>query len=140
MSGHMVQLISEDPADMNRQTSSTGAPFRTEVERGGDASCISLSGTYGTLVPERLEEEIRVAERARVRHLILDLRGLTSVDADGLSALLGDWAGERRDGLVLILVRVPKAMRPLLEQTGLDHQLPISYEGVSLRRPQPAQH
>jgi hypothetical protein len=29
-------------------------------------------------------------------------------------------------------------MRPLLEQTGLAHQLPISYEGANLRRSQPA--
>jgi anti-anti-sigma factor len=135
----MAQLMSEGAADMNRQASLPSVPFRTEVERGGDASCISLSGAYGDLVPDQLEEEIRVAERARVRHLILDLRGLTSVDADGLSALLGDWAGERRDGLVLILVRVSKTMRPLLEQTGLDHQLPIAYEGASLHHPQPAQ-
>jgi anti-anti-sigma factor len=124
---------------MNMQTSPASAPFRIEVERGGDASSISVSGTYGGLVPERLEEEIREAERAHVRHLILDLRGLTSVDADGLSALLGDWAEERRDGLALILVRVPKAMRPVLEQTGLDHQLPITYEVVSFGRP-PSRH
>jgi anti-anti-sigma factor len=115
---------------MNRQTSS--APFRIEVERGGDACSISLSGSYGDFGPDRLEKEIREAEEAHVRHLILDLRGLTSIDADGLTALLGDWADERRDGAVLILVRVPKAMRPLLEKTGLDHQLPITYEGVSL--------
>ena len=79
------------------------------------------------------------AERERVRHLILDLRGLKAVDTDALRELLGEWAEERRDGLVLILVRVPKTMRPLLQQTGLDHQLPISYEGVSLFDGQPAQ-
>jgi len=135
----MVQLTSEDPLHMNGHTGSPSAPFRIEVQRGGDAGCISLSGTYGAVVPVRLEEEIREAERAHVRHLILDMRGLTSVDADALKTLLGDWAEERRDGLALILVRVPKAMRPLLEQTGLDRQLPISYEGASLLHHQPAQ-
>jgi anti-anti-sigma factor len=136
----MVQLTSEDTFDVNGQSGSPSALFRTEVQRGGDASCISLFGTYGAVVPVRLDEQIREAERAHVRHLILDLRGLTSVDADALTTLLGNWAEEPRDGLVLILVRVPKAMRPLLEQTGLDRQLPISYEGASLLQPQPARH
>jgi anti-anti-sigma factor len=135
----MVQLTSKDAFDVNGQTGPRSALFRAEVQRGGDASCISLFGPYGALVPVRLDEEIREAERAHVRHLILDLRGLTSVDADALMTLLGDWAADRRDGLALILVRVPKAMRPLLEQTGLDHQLPISYEGASLLHAQPAQ-
>jgi len=133
----MVQLVREEAPDMNGLPS---PPFRAEVQRGGDASCISLYGTYGPLVSAQLDATIRETELAGVRHLILDLRALTSVDADGLSALLGNWAQERHDGLVLILVRVPKAMRPLLEKTGLDHQLPISYEGVSLLQPQPTEH
>jgi anti-anti-sigma factor len=136
--GQMAHPMSDDPADGNGKPSRPSVLFRTEVERGGDASCISLSGPYSDLVPALVEEETRVAEQAGVRHLILDLRGLTSVDAKGLGLLLGDWGGERRDGLVLILVRVPKAMRPLLEQAGLDHQLPISYESLSLHHPQPA--
>jgi anti-anti-sigma factor len=133
----LTKTATRNLSDMNRQTSPRSAPFQIDVERGGEASSISLSGTYSDVVPGRLQEEISEAERARVRHLILDLRALTSIDADGLGTLLGDWAQERRDGLVLILVRVPKSMRPLLEQTGLDHQLPIAYEGVSLRRPRP---
>jgi anti-anti-sigma factor len=133
----MAQLTREGSFDMNGKTDSPDT-FRTEVQRGGDASCISLRGSYGPLVPVRLDEEIRTVKEESARHLILDLRGLTAVDAAGLQTLLGDWAEERHDGLVLILVRVPLAMRPLLEQTGLAHQLPISYEGANLLRPQPA--
>jgi anti-anti-sigma factor len=132
----MAQLIRDGAFEMNGKAEHPD--FHAEVQRGGDASCISLRGVYGPLVPVRLDVEIEAVKRDSTRHLIIDLRGLTSVDADALQALLGDWAAERNDGLVLILVRVPQSMRPLLEQTGLAHQLPISYEGANLRRSQHA--
>jgi anti-anti-sigma factor len=128
----MVQVIGKELPESSERPVQTLC--QTTVERGGDASCISLSGNYEVLAAERLEAAIREAQREGVRHLIIDLRRLRSIEADDLGALLGEWSGGRRDGVILILVRVPKEMRPLLEKAGLDRLLPIAYEGVSLRR------
>jgi anti-anti-sigma factor len=103
--------------------------FFVELERGGDSGCVRLSGTYGQELLQRYEEEVEAAREAELRQLIVDLRSLDRVDAVALEALLGRWISKRQDGVRLILVRVPKRMRELMEETGFDRQLPIYYEG-----------
>ena len=103
--------------------------FTVDLQRGGDSACISVSGTYGPELLARFEEELEAVREARLRQLIVDLHALGSADATALEALLGRWSGKRRNGIRLILVRVPKHLRTGLEETGLDRQLPIAYEG-----------
>jgi anti-anti-sigma factor len=99
---------------------------------GGDSACISVAGTYGPELLARFEEELAAVRVARLRQLIVDLHALGSADATALDALLGRWSGKRRNGIRLILVRLPKHLRSGLEETGLDRQLPVAYEGPAL--------
>jgi anti-anti-sigma factor len=111
------------------ETTKPPRPFTVEFERGGDSGCIRLSGTYERPLLARFAEEVEAAEETQLRQLIVDLRTLERVDATALEALLGPWLAEHRDGVRLILVRVSKCMRELIEESGLDRQLPIYYEG-----------
>lgn len=106
--------------------------FTVVLQRGGDSACISVSGTYGPELLARFEQELTAVRKAHLRQLIVDLHALGSADATALEALLGRWSGTRRNGIRLILVRVPKHLRSGLEETGLDRQLPVAYEGPPL--------
>jgi anti-anti-sigma factor len=109
--------------------------FTVDLQQGGDSACIRVSGTYGPELLARFETELQTVREARLRQLIVDLHALGSADAEGLDALLGRWSGKRRNGIRLILVRVPKHLRGRLEETGLDRQLPIAYEGPAPGEP-----
>ena len=74
-------------------------------------------------------DQLKKAQRRQGGSLIIDLRGLDSIDADGFGALLGAWNLTRQDGVEIILVRVSKHMRPLIEQSGIDRVLPVAYDG-----------
>jgi anti-anti-sigma factor len=106
--------------------------FTVELHQGGDSACISLAGTYGPELLARFEQELQAVRSARLRQLIVDMHELGSADAPALDALLGRWSGKNRNGIRLILVRVPKHLRARLEETGLDRLLPVAYEGPAL--------
>jgi anti-anti-sigma factor len=107
----------------------SSSSFNVDLQLGGDSGCISVSGIYGPELLARFEEELAAVRGASLRQLIVDLHALVSADAAALEALLGRWSGTHNNGARLILVRVPKHLRAVLEQTGLDRLLPVAYEG-----------
>ena len=106
----------------------SGAPFGVALERGGDSGCISVWGPYGENLQAQFENELEAARDSHLRQLIIDLQALYQADAEALDALLGRWAGNHNGGLRLILVRVPRHLRAVVEETGLDATLPIAFE------------
>ncbi len=107
-----------------------GAPsFAIEVDRHEDAQSFVLRGDFVDGSADLFREQLKKAQSRQGGSLIIDLRGLDSIDADGFGALLGAWNLTRQDGVEIILVRVSKHMRPLIEQSGIDRVLPVAYDG-----------
>jgi anti-anti-sigma factor len=114
---------------VSERANPSGSAFVVELQRGGDSGCLSVSGNYGDDLLARFEAELEAAKDNQIRQLIVDLHALRGADALAIDALLGRWSANHRNGVRLILVRVPGHLRASLEETGLDRLLPIAYEG-----------
>ncbi|MBO8140998.1 MAG: anti-sigma factor antagonist [Firmicutes bacterium] len=96
--------------------------MRMEARRVRDSLIVRLNGEldlesagpFRTLVQEELDGS------GRIRHLILDLRGVRFVDSSGVGAILGRYREirTRRDGQMVILGPRPPVRR-VLELAGL---------------------
>jgi anti-anti-sigma factor len=80
--------------------------FRVESEVGSRVALVSLFGDLDLRVADYCEERLSGVE-GRVRHVVVDLRGLTSIDRIGLHALVRAHVRSRLDGWQLTLVRGP---------------------------------
>jgi anti-anti-sigma factor len=78
--------------------------FRVETEVEGRVALVSLFGELDLRVADYCEEQLCGVE-GRVRHVVVDLRGLTSIDRIGLHALVRAHVRSRLDGWQLTLVR-----------------------------------
>ena len=79
--------------------------FRVETEVEGRVALVSLFGELDLRVADYCEE--RLCVEGRVRHVVVDLRGLTSIDRIGLHALVRAHVRSRLDNRKLTLVRGP---------------------------------
>lgn len=90
--------------------------------RIADVTILHIKGplTLGTLF--RFQE---VGRDAAVRHIILDLAGVTRIDSAGLGALLAHWAHTRRNHWGMGIAGMSERVRSLFEITRTDALLPI---------------
>ena len=123
---------------VSEQPSAGSAPVRVEFERQGDYGCLMLSGQFGQTALEQLEIGLRAAAARDLPYLILDMRDLNGMDEADLHGLVASWTHARSDGLELILLRLPKSLRSAVQASGLNHQLPIAFEGSRFERPNDA--
>ncbi len=73
-----------------------------------------------------------------VRHIVLDLRGLTFMDARGLHELVRQHEYARRSQHNLTVVRGPRAIQRLLALTAIDEILVLVDDPADLVPPPPA--
>jgi anti-sigma B factor antagonist len=99
------------------------APFRAEVERRMNVTIVRLHGELDMAGVEDLKRALDVAQRDPAGKAIVDLRGLTFLDASGLGALLAaDFAG--RDGQAGVKFITGKHnVQRVFRITGVDRRL-----------------
>ena len=100
--------------------------LRVQTEQSGEAKILHCTGRLvrGT---ETTALQQAVTSRGRQRRLILDLSGVSTVDAAGLGTLVGlyQWARDHR--IELQLINLTERVQGLLRLTGLDKVLTICW-------------
>jgi anti-sigma B factor antagonist len=81
------------------------------------AAWVCVAGELNLMTAPRLEQSVRQAT-GRARLVVVDLRGLTRVDAAGVGALVSASRSARREGRRLVFVRGPRQVDRLLALTG----------------------
>jgi anti-sigma B factor antagonist len=86
------------------------------------AAWVCVAGELNLVTAPRLEQAVRRAT-GRARLVVVDLRGLTRVDAAGVSALVSTTRSARHDGRRLVLVRGLPQVDRLLALTGASNSV-----------------
>jgi anti-anti-sigma factor len=105
------------------------------------AAWVCVAGELNLVTAPRLERAVRQAT-GRARLVVVDLRGLTRVDAAGVGALVSTTRSARRDGRRLVLVRGLPQVDRLLTLTGDDrprHRRADRARSAAHRTPGPGQ-
>ena len=72
--------------------------FEVQSVQAADALCVLVSGELDLASADKLEEAIRVAEKATEGAIVVDLTKLRFMDSIGLSVLLKAHTRSRHDG------------------------------------------
>jgi anti-anti-sigma factor len=111
-------------------------PGALAVERrvAGDTLVFALSGELDLATRDLLRDALSEIGEEAPRRLMLDLSGLTFIDASGLHLLLSLAQRCRRGGPALELVPGPSSVHEAFEVTGLANRLPFTapVESVAL--------
>jgi anti-anti-sigma regulatory factor len=83
--------------------------FRVETEVADGIALVSLFGDFGLRVADYCEARLADVE-LRVGHVVVDLRGLTSIDRIGVHTLVRAQMRSRLDDWTLTLVRGPASV------------------------------
>jgi anti-sigma B factor antagonist len=93
--------------------------FEVQPVRVGDDLCVLVSGKLDLGSADKLDEAIRVAEKATGRAIVIDLTNLRFMDSMGLNVLLEAQARSRQDGdRIRFLPSKYDAVRQLVAVTG----------------------
>jgi anti-sigma B factor antagonist len=97
--------------------------FGFAVENRGHASVVKLSGELDIASIDDLRRAITIARAESAQGVIVDLRGLTFIDASGLRALLAEDAAGRNGDAPVRFIAGPRAVHRVFELTGMDDRL-----------------
>jgi anti-anti-sigma factor len=109
------------PSDHHETEHSALPDGRFEVEsvQVGDDLCVLVSGELDLNSADKLEEAIRVAEKAIARAILIDLTNLRFMDCTGLNVMLEAHTRSRQDGdRIRFLPSKYDAVRQLVAITG----------------------
>ncbi|MEV0386735.1 STAS domain-containing protein [Nonomuraea sp. NPDC050643] len=93
------------------------------IQNGRQQGTLVVCGELDVIGKPALCTAVRQALRERPADVVLDVGGVSFIDAQGLSALVVSHLMTVRAGGRLRLVAVPLLMARLLRLTGLDHIL-----------------
>jgi anti-sigma B factor antagonist len=96
-----------------------------DVEQDGEALVISPAGELGLSTTQPLDAELRRAINGDVPEVILDLRGLSSIDSTGLRLLVFATAHSRGNGDRLRMLRGSSPVERVVQLSGLARSLPF---------------
>lgn len=97
--------------------------FTAQVESGGGATKIALSGELDLETVPILEEYLGRAEAQAVAAIVIDLRELTFMESVGLRAFLAARERAEANGRQLLLVGAKEPVRRVFELTGQESLL-----------------
>jgi anti-anti-sigma factor len=87
--------------------------------------CVRLKGELDVAAVPPARDRIAKLKR-RGAHVVLDLRGLSFIDASGLNLVLGLAAESTRDGWDLSVIPGSSVVQRIFQFTGTDGRLPFS--------------
>ena len=100
------------------------ATLRVEVDSQGQTARIALFGEMDLVsAPEFNAAFERVSGDKSIRHLVVDLRGLSFIDSTGLEGIFRADTKARRDGFNLAVVKGPPLINRIFLLTGADRRL-----------------
>ena len=97
--------------------------FRVDTARNGETLQIRLTGEFDLQVFERVDELLRGAQKDSEHDVVVDLRGVTSIDQSGIGALVSAALRAGEVGGHLRLIRGPDEVHKVFELEGLDSKL-----------------
>jgi anti-anti-sigma factor len=95
-------------------------------ERQGDSHVVALAGEFDIDGVAQVDRELRRAEAANAREILLDLTGLGFMDSSGVRMILEAQARSRADGHRLLLSCAPGPVQRLFDLTDLTSRLPFT--------------
>jgi anti-anti-sigma factor len=106
-------------------------PGALAIERrvAGDALVFALSGALDLATRDLIHDALSEIDELAPRRLVVDLGGLTFIDASGLHKLLSLTERCREAGPALQLLPGPPPVHEAFETTGLAHRLPFTRPG-----------
>jgi anti-anti-sigma factor len=107
-------------------------PFAVDVQRRNDVAIVQPHGELDLATVETLRAALDGIENAG--RLVLDLRGLSFIDATGLRLLVALHRRARRDGFQLTLVAPAAPANRAIQLSGLDRALPFVATGDAIDR------
>jgi anti-sigma B factor antagonist len=113
---------------MTSPFSSSGSPdepFRIVAGRRNGAVHLRAQGDLDFASAERLQEQLRAAEREAPEWIILDLSGLEFMDSSGLKVIVAADARARDAGRRFSVVRGPEQVQRVLRVTMMDRWLEL---------------
>jgi anti-anti-sigma factor len=94
-------------------------------ERDGQAHVVQLVGELDIHTARSVDDELKRVEATDVQEIIVDLRGLDSIGADGLKTFIHASARSRCGGTRLRLLRGRDEVQKTFETAGLLSRLPF---------------
>lgn len=91
------------------------------LEITGGAMLIRLSGEIDLAVADNLRSsmEEKLDQNPEVKHIVVNLSGVTYIDSSGLGVLLGRYRRLSREGGGMSVVGASPAVRKIIEMSGL---------------------
>jgi anti-sigma B factor antagonist len=106
---------------------SPGVPaLRTTVQRSGRSVVLCAHGELDLATAPELRRALASATAGEAVDLVVDLSGVTFVDASGLAALLEAAQGLRSSGGELRLTSPSRMLRRMLAVLDLEGRLPVA--------------
>ncbi|WP_217499557.1 anti-sigma F factor antagonist [Parageobacillus sp. VR-IP] len=103
---------------MNKEENAVSLMMDFEVKR--DVLIIRLSGELDHHTAEELREKVTdTLEREAIRHIVLNLEGLTFMDSSGLGVILGRYKQIKNLGGEMIVCAVSPTVKRLFDMSGL---------------------
>lgn len=121
--GPASESVHQDPQSLHPSVAKT-VSFRVEVDPG-DATVVAPVGELDIVTVEKLDGTLRQAIDCGCRHLVLDLRGLSFMDSQGIHLVMRWNSLAERFGIRFNVVQGGPAIRRLFEIVGLLDQLPF---------------
>lgn len=105
-------------SEMNKEENAVSLMMDFEVKR--DVLIIRLSGELDHHTAEELREKVTdTLEREAIRHIVLNLEGLTFMDSSGLGVILGRYKQIKNLGGEMIVCAVSPTVKRLFDMSGL---------------------
>jgi anti-anti-sigma factor len=98
-------------------------PLRVEIDPGN--AIVAAFGELDMVTADELDAALRQALDGGCRHLVLDLRGLTFMDSQGLHLVIGWSSLAEKCGVAFAIIQGGPAVRRLFEIVGLLDRLPF---------------
>jgi anti-sigma B factor antagonist len=101
-------------------------PFHCEVRRDGDTGSVRPVGELDLATVAHVEAELRALRDAGCPRVVLDLRGLSFMDSNGVRLAVAWDAAARGDGFTFAIVPGIEPVQRVFRLTGLEGRLPVA--------------
>ena len=99
--------------------------FSVAVGHSREIVTIAPAGEVDLVTAPLIADHLEAIASGEVRHLVLDLEGITFMDSNGVALLLGTWRRAAREGWTLTLANTPPVVADVLQTCGLLDVLPF---------------
>jgi anti-anti-sigma factor len=103
--------------------------FSVAVGHSRKTVTIAPAGEVDLVTAPLIADHLEAVSSSEVRHLVLDLEGITFIDSNGVALLLGTWRRAAREGWTLTIANTPPVVSDVLSTCGLLDILPLGGGG-----------